>query len=67
MELSNTQISISFSLGTRSIRGIKENFKTMHKDNTLCQICKRFSDSKEHIIYCQVLQDILPLENNGLI
>ena len=57
-ELSNTQISILFSLRSRSIRGIKENFKNMHKDNTLCPICERFSDSQEHLIQCQVLQDI---------
>ena len=31
MEISNTQISILFSLRIRSIRGIKENFKTMHR------------------------------------
>ena len=49
-ELSDTQISILFSLRSRSIRGIKENFKNMHKDNTLCPICERFSDSQEHLI-----------------
>ena len=57
-ELSNTQISILFSLRSRSIRGIKENFKNMHKDNTLCPICERFSDSQEHLLQCQVLQNI---------
>ena len=57
-ELSNTQIYILFSLQSRSIRGIKENFKNMHKGNTLCPICERFSDSQEHLLQCQVLQNI---------
>ena len=35
----------------------------MHKDNTLCPICERVSDSQEHLIECQVLQNICPKDN----
>ena len=46
MELFNTHISILFAFRSRSIRGIKEKFKNKYKDNTLCPICERFSDSQ---------------------
>ena len=48
--ITNTQCSILFALRSHSLRGIRENFKKMYSQNTLGTICKRFSDSKHHIL-----------------
>ena len=55
------QRSIIFGLKSRTIRGIKLNFKNHFADNTLCPICERFEDSQEHVGFCPVLKDIKPL------
>ena len=57
----NTEVSILFGLRSRTIRGIKENFKTMYKENTLCPICERSPDTQEHVTQCKVLLGIQPL------
>ena len=60
--ITNVQCSILFALRSHSLRGVKENFKNMYSQNSLCPICERFSDSQDHILQCKVLQDICPLE-----
>ena len=62
--MTNRQISILFALRSHSLRGIRENFKKMYLENTLCPICERFSDSQYHTLRCQVLLDIRPLEED---
>ena len=60
----NDECSILFALRSKTIRGIRENFKHMYSDNTLCPICERTSDTQQHVLECKVLQDILPLKNH---
>ena len=62
--MTNKQISILFALRSHSLRGIKENFKKMYLENTLCPICERFSDSQYHTLKCQVPLHIRPLEED---
>ena len=62
--MTKRQISILFALRSHSLRGIKENFKKMYLENTLCPICERFSDSQYHLLKCKVLLDIRPLEED---
>ena len=64
--ITNTQCSILFSLRSHYLRGIRENFKHLYSQNTLCPICERSIDTQSHILDCQVLQDILPLTENVL-
>ena len=52
--------SVIFGLKSRSIRGIKTNFKSQYSDNTLCPICERSEDLQEHIGCCPVLLAIKP-------
>ena len=59
--ITNTQCSILFALRSHCVRGIKENFKILHSENTLCPLCERCIDTQFHILQCKVLQDILPL------
>ena len=54
--------SVIFGLKSRSIRGIKSNFKSQYSDNTLCTICERSEDLQEHIGCCPVLLAIKPQE-----
>ena len=62
--ITNTQCSILFALRSHCLRGIRENFKQLYSQNTLCPICERSIDTQSHILDCQVLQDILPLTEN---
>ena len=59
-DISFRQSSIIFALKSRTLRGIKSNFKKMNPYNTLCPLCERCEDSQEHVLYCKVLQDIMP-------
>ena len=62
--ITNQQCSILFALRSHSLRGIRENFKKMYLQNTLCPLCERFSDSQLHILQCLVLKDIRPMVEN---
>ena len=52
-----------FALKSKTVQGKRDNFCNMYSDNTLCPICERSIDSQNHIIQCQVLQDIIPRTN----
>ena len=56
------ECSVIFGLKSKTLRGIKNNFKTQFSDNTLCPICERCVDSQEHVGCCSVLLDIKPQE-----
>ena len=60
---SNQQCSIIFALKSKTLRGVKSNFKTMNPENYLCSLCERYPDTQQHIGQCQVLQDICPLSS----
>ena len=60
---SNKQCALMFALKSKSVRGIRENFRNMYSDNTLCPVCERCADTQNHLIHCKVLQDIIPLTN----
>ena len=62
--ITNTQFSILFALRSHCVRGIKENFKQLYSQNTLCPVCERSIDTQSHVLKCQVLQNILPLTEN---
>ena len=62
--ISYRQASIMFALRSKTLRGIKNNFKKMYSDNTLCWVCERSEDTQEHLILCKVLLNILPLEKH---
>ena len=46
------------------MRGIRDNFRTMYNNNTLCPICEHCIDTQQHVITCKVLLDILPLNKH---
>ena len=56
----NQQCSLIFALQSKTLRGVKNNFKNMNSDNHLCPLCERWPDTQEHIGRCKILQDILP-------
>ena len=60
---SNKQCALMFAIKSKTVRGIKVNFRNMYSDNTLCPICEQSIDSQNHLIQCKVLQDIIPLPN----
>ena len=51
---------------SRTLRGVKNNFRNMFPDNTLCPLCERNIDTQEHIILCPVLQNCI-VEDKDLI
>ena len=56
----NEQCFLIFALKSKTLRGVKANFKSMNQENYLCPVCERYPDTQEHIGQCQVMQDILP-------
>ena len=58
--LSNRQTSLMFSLRSKTVRNIKTNFQHMYS-SVLCPLCETQQDTQEHLIVCEVLQNILPL------
>ena len=58
------QASIMFALRSKTLRGVKNNFKKMYSNNTLCWVCERCEDTQEHILVCKVLLNILPLKKH---
>ena len=56
----NQQCSLIFALKSKTLRGVKMNFKTMNPENDLCPLCERCQDTQPHISQCQVIQDMLP-------
>ena len=59
----NQQCFLIFAMKSRTLRGVKNNFRNMYSDNTLCPLCERFIDTQEHIILCQVLQNCIAEDN----
>ena len=57
---SNQQCSLIFALKSKTLRGVKSNFKSMNPDNYLCPLCERYPDTQQHLSQCKILQDILP-------
>ena len=59
----NQQCFLIFALKSKTLRGVKNNFKSMNQENTLCPLCERYQDTQEHICQCQVLLDVQPLHS----
>ena len=58
-KLSHSQISIMFSLRSKTLRNIRSNFPKMYS-SLLCPLCKSHEDTQENILLCKVLKNILP-------
>ena len=44
---------------------VKENYKGIYQDNTLCDLCKQYAENQEHLFVCEVLKKSIPeLANN---
>ena len=56
---SHSQISIMFSLRSKTLRNIRSNFPKMYS-SLLCPLCKSHEDTQENILLCKVLKNILP-------
>ena len=61
-KLSFRQISMMFSLRSKTIRNIRCNFPKMFS-SLLCPLCKSCEDTQEHVLLCNVIQNILPLSS----
>ena len=64
--LSSKQCAILFALRSKSLRGIRENWKYLGQDNNLCPICERETDTQSHILDCQVMLSIKPKLDNDI-
>ena len=64
--MSSNQCSILFALRSKTVRDISENWKYMGKENTLCPICERKSDTQSHILNCEVMLSIKPQLNKDI-
>ena len=55
-KLSKSLISLLFNLRTQCVRGIKDNFHGQYNQNLKCDLCKKETDSQDHILKCHVLK-----------
>ena len=53
-KLNNHEISLLFSLCTRTLSEIKGNFPSQHKNNE-CPLCCHIEDTQEHCLSCDKL------------
>ena len=53
--LNNEEISLLFSLRSRTVRNVKANFLSMHNLQLNCQLGCNIEETQEHIMKCQVL------------
>ena len=61
-KLNNHEISLLFSLRTRTVSEIKGNFPSQHKDNK-CPLCGQSEDTQEHCLSCDQLNSNKNLMN----
>ena len=62
-KLTHRQISLMFSLRSRTVRNIKCNFPKMYS-SLMCPLCNSHEDTQEHVLLCKVLHNILPLSSD---
>ena len=55
-KLSNIQVSLLFNIRPQCIRGIKDNSHDQYNQNLKCDLCKKETDSQDHILKCDVLK-----------
>ena len=58
--ITNRQMSLMFSLRSKTLRSIKCNFPKMYS-SIMCPLCQTHEDTQESVILCKVLLNILPL------
>ena len=59
--ISHRQCCLLFALRSKTVRGIKINFRHMYSSEvTLCPICEKCVDTQEHVLQCEVLLNIEP-------
>ena len=61
--ITNRQMSLMFSLRSKTLRSIKSNFPKMYS-SILCPLCETHEDTQENVIMCKVLLHILPLSSH---
>ena len=54
-KLSNSQFSLLFNKGTQCLRG-KNYFHGQYNHNYKCDLCKKETDSQDHLLNCHVLK-----------
>ena len=59
---SNQQCYLIFALKSNTLRGVKNKFRSIYLENSLCPLCERNIDSRQHIALCQVLPNCLSEE-----
>ena len=65
LSITNTQSSILFALQSHCVRGIRENFKQLYSQNTLCPVCERCRDRQSqffNVKYSKIFSHCLILE-----
>ena len=67
---SKDDITLIFSLCSRTVRGIKTDFSEQFKPNLSCPLCLKHLDSLQEVLNCSKLQSVvqsLPEETQELI
>ena len=55
-KLSNSKVILLFNLRTQCVRGIKENVHGQYNHNHKHDLCKKETDSQDHLLKCHVLK-----------
>ncbi len=63
--LSNIECSVLFSLRSKTVRGVKNNFRKMYNGYILCPLCGIEVDTQEHMLKCIVVKSIIPELNSS--
>ena len=53
--LNNDEVSLLFSLRSRTVRDIKLNTPSIYITNKMCPLCEQCDDTQEHCLKCEKL------------
>lgn len=63
--MSNDDKKLLFKFRTR-MYSVKANFKTQYQNNLDCRLCKKFTESQDHLFECLELKKAIPeLKSNS--
>ena len=64
--ITNKEAEIITALRSHTLRGIRNNFHTLYKDNQQCPLCQTTLDTQEHCLKCPKIFEKIPTLSNHI-
>ena len=57
-------MSLLFSMRSKTVKGFLDNFKYLQKENDLCILCEKHIDSQEFLFKCEMITSKVEINSN---